>query len=125
MLPTTSDVTRDVTVGTGALVRAWNGGPLDRGAPFLIDPTGTSYALGEADTRDEAHRRVVEAQQSELTQELEELDYHLIQTEPRRTKSSYCDHGEEEGESAVSYLAYDLDQSALGHGGNVTGGGGF
>lgn len=53
VLPTTSDVTRDVTVGTGALVSAWNGGPLDGGAPFLIDPTGTSYALGEADTREQ------------------------------------------------------------------------
>ncbi len=50
VLPESRDVTRDVTVGTGAVVRAWNGGSLERGAAFLVDPTGTSYALGRADT---------------------------------------------------------------------------
>lgn len=50
VLPESPDVTRDVTVGTGAVVRAWNGGSLTAGTAFLIDPTGSSYALGEPDT---------------------------------------------------------------------------
>lgn len=46
MLPTLGEVSRRVSPGIGAVVRAISGGVLDSGAIYLVDGSGTSYAVG-------------------------------------------------------------------------------